>query len=136
MQALGLRCVVDEGPEAAAEAGGVAEGGRGLFGVEPQHARRGGGRAEGAAGRGRMPAAAVVRRIAAAGFEHAPAEVIAEHDSGDQLSPRDRAVSGRQCRDCCRQHDGAGVVAAAGVVEFECMRGDAVGHGGIAQPES
>src|SRR4051794_18216079 len=76
VHAFGLRCIVDETPQAAAEASCMAECGGGLHGLEPEQACARSGRAKHAAGHGGMPSGVVVRRVSAARFEHAAPDVV------------------------------------------------------------
>ena len=134
MEALGVGTVGQEGPDPAREGAGDAEGVGEAFAVEAEHPRRRSGRAEAAAGPGRMPAERVVGPIAAGALEHARREIVAGEDRHERLAARHAAARGQRADH--RDHDRAGMAAAAEIVELERVRGRAVDERGLGNRQA
>src|SRR5207342_978598 len=87
MEAL-RHCAIDqESPHAAGKGTGNAQGGSETVRVEAHDTRRAGGRAEGSAGPGRVPAQIVVRPVAAGAQGHAGRDVIAGSERHQHAAP-------------------------------------------------
>ncbi|MNL50437.1 hypothetical protein D3C87_1734530 [compost metagenome] len=64
--------------------------------------------------------------VAARSIQHAAADFITCRQRAEQIAATNRSIAGGQCRQQRGQDDGARMVAAAGVVEFEDVGRNAV----------
>ncbi len=135
MHAFGLRCVMDETPQAAAETRCMTERRSRMRGVEAEQTRACSGRAEDTASHGRMPAMTVMRRITATRLQHTAADVITQNNRRQEFATGHGPLRAGQRSECGRQHHRAGVIATTGVVEFQRVRRDAVDEGRIPRAE-
>src|SRR5882757_9705722 len=128
MDPFGHGAIMDEAPETAGKAGGKAEAGCGLLRIQSKHGCDGSCRREHAARACRMPACAVMRDVAAEPVHPPAADVIAERHGGYEASSIDRAVDKWKSGHRRRENDSAGMVATAGIVQFEGVGCNGVDH--------
>ncbi|MND89173.1 hypothetical protein D3C80_812210 [compost metagenome] len=117
---------MNEGPKAGGKTRGQGDGIARCRCIETEQVGAGRCSANRAAGAGRVPPETVMRVITAGRFQNAAPDIIACDHSGDHPLAVHRSAYFVQCREQGRQHHGAGMVAAAGIVQLESMRGTAV----------